>query len=72
MVPRARGVSLQKSGEQELKSDPDVRCFLRCSVQPITMVSEVVPGAAAEKVKFVSLLVNCALVLVLLTDAPPN
>jgi hypothetical protein len=36
------------------------------------MVSEVVPGAAAEKVKFVSLLVNCALVLVLLTDAPPN
>ena len=36
------------------------------------MVSEVVPGAAAEKAKFVSLLVYCVLVLVLLTDAPPK
>lgn len=71
MVPRARGQS-SKIGGAELKSDPDVRCFLRCSVQPITMASEVVPGAAAEKAKFVSLLVTCALVLVLLTDAPSN
>lgn len=73
MVPRARGQSSKIGGEvAKLKSDPDVRCFLNCPVQPITMVSEVVPGAAAGKAKFISSLVYCALVLVLLTDAPPK
>jgi hypothetical protein len=63
---RGKRPVFQKSREKvaKLKSDPDVRCFLRCLVQPITMVSEVVPGAAAEKAKFVSSLVYCALVLV--------
>jgi hypothetical protein len=46
----------------KLKSDPDVHCFRRRSVQPITVTPEVVPGAAAEKAKFVSLLVYCGLV----------
>ena len=45
-----------------LKSDPDVRCFRGRSVQPITVTSEAVPGAAAEKVKVVSSLVYCELV----------
>jgi hypothetical protein len=57
-----------------LKSGPDVRCFRGRPVQPITATSEVVPGAAAEKVTFVSSLVHCELacwlVSALLTDAP--
>jgi hypothetical protein len=57
MIPRARDQSFKSGGIGMLKSDPDVHCFRRRSVQPITVTSEVVPGAAAEEVKFVSSLV---------------
>jgi hypothetical protein len=54
----ARGQSFKIWGNWgKLKSGPDVRCFRRRSVQPITVTSEVVPGAAAEKAKFDSSLV---------------
>jgi hypothetical protein len=75
MIPRVRGQSFKSGGiGGMLKSGPDVRCFRGRPVQPITATSEVVPGAAAEKVTFVSSLVHCELacwlVSALLTDAP--